>query len=186
VNQWRFIIDLRHLNTFCVRKRLRLETLLHVRHLTPKGDYLFSFDLQDGLYALGIRPLDRDFLKMNIRGQHFRLGWSLSTYYFCAFTNTFIRHLRAGARTTTSTPPHNSPRLRLMPNVDDFIVFTTSHQAALQARSLIASFLDRLGMSRHPSKGLWDPVQYGQHMGIDIDTAHGTFYAPATKLDTLA
>eukprot|EP00873_Tetraselmis_striata_P002963 jgi/Tetstr1/423227/TSEL_001345.t1 len=51
-NQRRFIIDLRVLNTYRARKRLRMETLMGVRHLTKKGDYMFSFDLQDGSYAL--------------------------------------------------------------------------------------------------------------------------------------
>jgi hypothetical protein len=32
-----------------------METLLEVRHLTRKGDYMFSFDLEDGFYAMGIR-----------------------------------------------------------------------------------------------------------------------------------
>eukprot|EP00873_Tetraselmis_striata_P012485 jgi/Tetstr1/432749/TSEL_022115.t1 len=54
VNQWRCIIDLRVLNSYCVRKPLKMETLLGMRHLSKKGDYMFSFDLQDGFYALGI------------------------------------------------------------------------------------------------------------------------------------
>eukprot|EP00873_Tetraselmis_striata_P018682 jgi/Tetstr1/438946/TSEL_027441.t1 len=60
VNQWRCIIDLRVLNSYCVRERLKMETLLGVRHLTKKGDYMFSFDLQNGFYALGIAEADRD------------------------------------------------------------------------------------------------------------------------------
>eukprot|EP00873_Tetraselmis_striata_P009839 jgi/Tetstr1/430103/TSEL_001962.t1 len=99
-NQWRFIIDLRVLNTFCARKRLRMETLMGVRHLTAKGDYMFSFDLQDGFYALGIAPSDRDYFIVNIRGTLYRLcglpmGWSLSPYYFTTFTMTFVKHLRS-------------------------------------------------------------------------------------------
>jgi hypothetical protein len=42
-NQWRFIVDLRHINNFCVRQRLRMESLLGVRHLTRKGPYILSF-----------------------------------------------------------------------------------------------------------------------------------------------
>jgi hypothetical protein len=55
INQYRFImVDLRHVNNFCVRKRLGMKSLA-VRHLTMKGDYMFSFD-RDGFYALGIVP----------------------------------------------------------------------------------------------------------------------------------
>eukprot|EP00873_Tetraselmis_striata_P027675 jgi/Tetstr1/447939/TSEL_035245.t1 len=67
-NAWRFITDLRVLNTYRVRKRLRMETLMGVRHLIKIGGYMFSFDLQDGFYALGIAPLfDQDYGTVNIR-----------------------------------------------------------------------------------------------------------------------
>jgi hypothetical protein len=55
-NQWRFIVDLRHLNNFCVIKRLRMESLLGIRHVSRKGHCMFSFDIKDGFYALGIVP----------------------------------------------------------------------------------------------------------------------------------
>jgi hypothetical protein len=76
-----------------------MEFLLGVRYLSRKGAYIFSFDLKDGIYALGIVPQQRDFLIVNVRGQLYRLvglpmGCSLSPYHFCAFTDTFVRHLR--------------------------------------------------------------------------------------------
>lgn len=54
VDHMRRIIDLRVLNPYNVRKRLKMESLLGVRHLARKGDYISSFDLQDGFYVLGI------------------------------------------------------------------------------------------------------------------------------------
>jgi hypothetical protein len=64
-----------------------MESLLGVRHLTRKDDYMFSFDLKGGFYARGIVLQQRDFLTMNVRGQLYRLarlpmGWSLSPYHF--------------------------------------------------------------------------------------------------------
>eukprot|EP00873_Tetraselmis_striata_P036552 jgi/Tetstr1/456816/TSEL_043490.t1 len=199
-NQWRFIIDLRVLNTFCARKRLRMETLMGVRHLTAKGDYMFSFDLQDGFYALGIAPSDRDFFTVNIRGTLYRLcglpmGWSLSPYYFTTFTMTFVKHLRSP---TTPAAPGNVPRsrrwlrrgrwrgARILPYVDDFLLFASSEPEALELRQRVADLQDSLGLLRNPTKGLWEPVQYGQHLGVDIDTATGYFYAPVDKLQRLA
>eukprot|EP00873_Tetraselmis_striata_P023178 jgi/Tetstr1/443442/TSEL_031453.t1 len=144
-NQWRFIIDLPVLNTFCARKRLRMETLMGVRHLTAKGDYRFSFDLQDGFYALGIAPSDRDYFTVNICGTLYWLG------------------------------------ARILPYVDDFFLFASSEPEALELRQRVADLLDSLGLQRNPAKGLWEPVQYGQHLGVDIDTATGYFYAPVDK-----
>jgi hypothetical protein len=74
VSRWRLICDLRPLNKYRVRKRLKMETLLGIRHLTRKRDYMFSFDLQHGLYALGINPSDRDYFTVNVRGQLYRLA----------------------------------------------------------------------------------------------------------------
>eukprot|EP00873_Tetraselmis_striata_P005074 jgi/Tetstr1/425338/TSEL_015787.t1 len=71
-----------------------METIMGVRHPTKKGYYMLSFDLQDGFYALGIAPSDRDYFTVNIRGEFYRLCglpmWlSLSSYYFVTFTMTF-------------------------------------------------------------------------------------------------
>eukprot|EP00873_Tetraselmis_striata_P018439 jgi/Tetstr1/438703/TSEL_027252.t1 len=82
---------------------------------------LFSFDLQDGFYALGIAEADRDYFTVDVRG---------------------------------------APRL--------------------------ASLLDALGLQRNPTKGFWEPCQFGMHLGVDIDSAPGMFYAPADKLNRLS
>eukprot|EP00873_Tetraselmis_striata_P021246 jgi/Tetstr1/441510/TSEL_029741.t1 len=55
---WQFCIDLHVLNTYCALKRLRMETLMGLRHPTNKGDGMFSFDLKDDFVALGIAPSD--------------------------------------------------------------------------------------------------------------------------------
>jgi hypothetical protein len=37
------------------------------RHLTSKGDTMFSLDPQDGFYALNINPTDRDYFTVDVR-----------------------------------------------------------------------------------------------------------------------
>jgi hypothetical protein len=89
--QWRLIYDLRPLNKYCVRKRLRMETLLGVKKLLKKGDYMSSFDLKDGFFALGRNPTNRAYFTLNVRGLLCRLAglpmrWSPSPFYFCNLT----------------------------------------------------------------------------------------------------
>jgi hypothetical protein len=54
------------------------------------------FNLQDGFYAMGINPTDRDYFTINIRGQlvykltGLPMGWSLSPFYFCTMTLSFV------------------------------------------------------------------------------------------------
>eukprot|EP00873_Tetraselmis_striata_P027757 jgi/Tetstr1/448021/TSEL_035322.t1 len=202
VNQWRCVIDLRVLNSYCVRKRLKMETLLGVRHLTIMGDYMFSFDLQDGFYALGIAEADRDYFTVDVRGQLYMLaglpmGWSLSPYYFVTLTHVFITHLRKPEPEppSSSTQSTRSKRYlrrtrwrgaRILPYVDDFLLFSASMEHALHLRQRLASLLDALGLHRNPTKGFWEPCQFGRHLGVDIDSASGMFYAPADKLNRLS
>eukprot|EP00873_Tetraselmis_striata_P012004 jgi/Tetstr1/432268/TSEL_002302.t1 len=156
VKQWRCIIDLRVLNSFCVRKRLNMETLLEVRHLTKKGDYMFSFDLQDGFYGPCIAEADRDY---------FTVDPTRSKRYL-------MRTRWRGAR--------------ILPYVDDFLLFSASMEQALHVRQRLASLLDALGLQRNPTKGFWEPRQFVWHMGVDIDSASGMFYTPAGKLSRLS
>jgi hypothetical protein len=208
-NQWRFIVDLRHLNNFNVKERLRMESMLGVRHLTRKGDNMFSFGLKDGFYASAIIPEQRDFLTLNVRGQLYGLaglpmGWSLSPYHFCAFTDTLVRNLRQpdpGGFTThqgrPTQPDGDRPSKRFLrhtrwrgakisPYVDDFLLFAATRAIALALRQRVDRLLTSLGLLRQLSKGFWEPTQYGHHMGIDIDTRTCYFFAPAAKLQKLA
>jgi hypothetical protein len=86
-NQWMLICDLRPHTKYCAQKRLNMETLPGVKHMTRNGDYMFSFDMHDGFYALGINPAARDYVTVNERGQLNRLagllmGWSLTPFCF--------------------------------------------------------------------------------------------------------
>eukprot|EP00873_Tetraselmis_striata_P006608 jgi/Tetstr1/426872/TSEL_017086.t1 len=157
-----------------------------VRHLTAKGDYMFSFDLQDGFYALGIAPSARDYFTVNIRGTLYRqcglpMGWSLSPYYFTTFTMTFVKHLRSP---TTPAAPGNVPRsrrwlrrgrwrgARILPYVDDFLMFASSEaeaRLALQAKQL----LQRAARDARwlPVRELQSPVGRAQYMYVAIPAA---------------
>eukprot|EP00873_Tetraselmis_striata_P027418 jgi/Tetstr1/447682/TSEL_035040.t1 len=59
-------------------------------------------------------------------------------------------------------------------------------EQALHLRQRLASLLDALGLQRNPTKGFWEPCQFGRHLGVDIDSASGMFYAPGDKLNQLS
>eukprot|EP00873_Tetraselmis_striata_P014116 jgi/Tetstr1/434380/TSEL_023481.t1 len=121
-----------------------------LRHLTKKGDYMFSFDLKDGFYAQGIAEADRDYLTVGIRGTLYRLaglpmGWSLSPYYFTTFTEVMVRHMwtpepEPAPAASSPTPSKRYLRPRRW----------TTERARLQR------VLDALGLERHAEKGFWE------------------------------
>eukprot|EP00873_Tetraselmis_striata_P025566 jgi/Tetstr1/445830/TSEL_033471.t1 len=168
-----------------------------VRHLTAKGDYMFSFDLQDGFYALGIAPSDRDYFTVNIRGILYRLcglpmGWSLSPYYFTTFTMTFVKHLRSPP---TPAAPGNVPRsrrwlrrgrwrgARISPYVDDFLMFASSEPEALELRQRVADLLDSLGLPAQPRQRARLARQAKQLLQR---AARDTRWLPVRELQSLA
>jgi hypothetical protein len=64
-----------------------MEKILGVGNLTRKGNYMFSFDLQDGFYALGINPTDQNYITVNVHEQLYILaglpmGCSLAPFIF--------------------------------------------------------------------------------------------------------
>eukprot|EP00873_Tetraselmis_striata_P023059 jgi/Tetstr1/443323/TSEL_031338.t1 len=129
-----------------------METLLGVHHLTKKGDYMFSFNLQDGFYALGIAEAGRVYFTVDVRSQIYMfaglpMGWSLSPYCFVTLTQVFITHLRKlePELPTSSTQPTRSKRYlrrtmwrgaRILPYVDDFLLFSASMEQALHLHKL--------------------------------------------------
>lgn len=195
---WRLIIDLRELNDYCQKKKLKFETLKTLKHLARPDDWWFSFDLQDGFYALGIAPEDRKYFTVNIRGKLFQLaglpmGWTLSPYIFHHFCDAFVRFFRTptaaqgcGQRVTRRQLRKGRRGLRLLPFVDDFAFISSSEQQARQARDYVLATLRRLGLAVHPDKGYQEPVQEGQHLGIIVDLKRGEFRAPAAKLSKIA
>jgi hypothetical protein len=60
---------------------------------------------------------------------------------------------------------------RILPYVDDFLLFASTKEKALTFRHRVAQLLDRLGLLRNPTKGFWTHAQVGHHLGVDMNTA---------------
>jgi hypothetical protein len=110
------------------------------------------------------------------------------------FTNYLCRSLPP---TPTGNPTTRRPSKRflhntrwrgtcLLPYIDDFIFLADSYDAALLLQQRVDSLLERLGLLRNPTKGVWTPTQVGDHLGLIVDLKRGKFRAPPDKLRQLA
>eukprot|EP00873_Tetraselmis_striata_P018336 jgi/Tetstr1/438600/TSEL_027151.t1 len=179
---------------------MRFETLRRLRYLAKRGDWAFSFDLQDGYYALGLREDVRDFFTINVRGTLWRfaalpMGWSLSPYYFCTLMAVMVRYRRQPDFATYSSygrPFRRRLRRRkargvcLLPFIDDFLFLAPSRQLALRLRAEVERLWGRLGLAKHPTKAHPEPTQQLQHLGMDLDLVTMQFRAPAAKVRRLS
>jgi hypothetical protein len=196
-NKWRLVVDLRHLNEYCIERSVKFETLKALRRLAKVHDWMFSFDLEDGYYAVQIKPEDRKYMCVEVDGQIYQfcglpMGWSLSPYYFVKFMKTFVGLMRAPDAPTTEEVRKGNKTinrkkirrggLRVLPYMDDFLVLTKSYKEALRARKRVQQILDFLGLKRNPKKAVWDPTQRLVHLGLEIDTVNGLFRVPEKRL----
>ncbi|KAK3283685.1 hypothetical protein CYMTET_8630 [Cymbomonas tetramitiformis] len=99
-NKWRLVVDFRWLNQWCVKNRVKMETLKKLRRLAKPGDWCFSFDLQDGFHALGIHPDFQKFMQFDLQGDLLQcsampFGWSDSPRVFCKFVRVMVEALRS-------------------------------------------------------------------------------------------
>ena len=100
IRKWRLVVDLRHFNTFCQDYTTKYETLGTLSRWGVKGSWGFSWDLQDGYHAVGIRRSDRKYFTINVQGRLIQLavlpfGWSGSCTVFCRLMETFVVALRS-------------------------------------------------------------------------------------------
>ncbi len=70
---------------------------------------------------------------------------------------------------------------RLVPFVDDFALFEVSYDETLKLKDYTFTTLTGLGLKIHPTKGHFDPILIGEHLGMIIDMLYRQFIAPTVK-----
>lgn len=130
-------------------------------------------------------------------------GWLASPYIFTKVMRVMVRMLRAPQAATferlrRQTAGGRAAILRLgsrgdpwvrgcrvLPYVDDFLALASTRAEAYRIRARVEYVLHRLGITRHPEKGYWEPTQRLEHLGLDVDTEAGLFRVPPAKLKEL-
>jgi hypothetical protein len=205
-NSWRLVLDLRHLNTFCSAYKMRMETLKKLQRVMRGGEWMASFDLKDGFYALGIAPEHRKYFTFNVNGELLQyaalpMGWNGSPYVFTKFTQVLTSFLRSPKMAATrskflensNTSPEEAEVLRKRPGdiqgwgvtllhyLDDFLIIARTQEELQVQMSFVESAVEALGLTINYSKSNWSPTQDLKHLGLGINSARNIFYVTADK-----
>ncbi|KAK3233729.1 hypothetical protein CYMTET_55987 [Cymbomonas tetramitiformis] len=71
---------------------------------------------------------------------------------------------------------------RVPPYMDDFLVITKTQADAFVQRGRLSKLLSRLGFFRNEKKGHWEPIQLGEHLGLEVDFEEVLFRVTEKRL----
>ncbi|KAK3287273.1 hypothetical protein CYMTET_5205 [Cymbomonas tetramitiformis] len=192
-NKWRLVVDFRWMNSFCVKSKVKMETLKKLCRLAEPNDWCFSFDLQDGYHAVGIDPDFQKYMQFDLQGELFQctalpFGWSDAPRIFVKFMKVLVEALRwPGAAEDrrellklkngrVAAPRYEVRRraggvhrdlrrrgARVLPYMDDFLILTSTEEEAFVQRERVRRVLARLGLTQNEKKGQWEPGQIIEH-----------------------
>ena len=162
-------------------RRTKYETLRELPNVCQPGDYMQVADIRHGYYSFILAPRYRKYFSFihpyTNELWHWvalPMGFTLSAYFFTKLMRVPMRALRAQG-------------VRCLIFVDDLIIFSPSHQAALRDALLVETTLNSLGLQIHPRKGnLFRPMQKVVWLGILVDTVAQRFSVPPSRLQHLA
>jgi hypothetical protein len=196
---WRLVVDLRRLNSHCRPMVCRYETLKKLRTFARRGDWMVSWDLQDGYHHLSIHPSARKYFTFLVNGEYLQcaalpFGWNNSPAIFTKLLRPVVQFLRSPPPTPGTAPSASllaaaRRGIRVLPYLDDFLALFRSREEATVGVPRIRQLLETLGLRTHPRKCHWEPTQRLVHLGLEVDTVEGVFRVTPSrqrKLSTLA
>lgn len=169
----RLVINLRHLNKFLWKQKLKYEDLRVAMLLFQKGNYMFSFDLKSGYHHVDIAEAHCKYLGFFWSGRFYEFtvlpfGLSTACYIFTKLLRPLVRYWR-------------SLGLRIVVYLDDGLCAATGRSGAAAASLLVRDSLDKAGFVAHPTKSIWEPTQRLPWLRFIIDLLLGQIEVPPDK-----
>lgn len=176
--KWRLVVDMRGLNQGLSNMPVKFETLETLARLAGRGYWMITFDLMRGYHHVKIQEASIRKLAFKFKGKYFvflvlPFGLKLSPAIFTKIVRETVKIWRRKG-------------ILVMVYVDDFVVLAASRELLLQIRDQeIAPLLDKLGWHREPSKGMWEPTQVADVLGLTADLLQGCWFIPKRKVESL-
>ena len=170
----RLVINLRHLNKFLWKQKVKYEDLRVAMLLFEKGDFLFSFDLKSGYHHVDIAKEHWKYLGFSWHTRFFvftvlPFGLVSACYMFTKLVRPLVKYWRGHG-------------LRIIVYLDDGLCATKGETNALEASALVQSTLNSAGFVAHATKSIWKPTQRLQWLGFVVDLSKGQIEVPEDKL----
>lgn len=148
-----------------------------------KGDHVRSMDIEKGYRCLRLHPAMRNWFIFHCGGCFYQsialpMGCGRSALLFCSQMAHFYRELRVWG-------------YRVLCYIDDVLVAPVPHGVVaasddFQRASRIEALMRKLGIKRHPSKGVWGRgVRRLEHLGVVIEPDAMKFEVALSKVEKI-
>ena len=181
-------------NAFMPQKSFKLEHLDDLLNQIGRGWFGIVFDLLTGFHHIEIREQDRRWLRFMWAGKRYHFvsmpfGPRHSPYFFTKLVKEFIKILRRGCIIVGCS--HVTCFFRAAPNgvifavyVDDFCLCAKTKELTLRIRDeIVVPLMEKMGWIRALDKGMWEPEQCWNFLGLRVDAVNGLVLIPQEKLE---
>lgn len=170
---FRFILNLKKLNTFLNAPHFKLEDYRTVIKILKQGDYLTRIDLKDAYYSVNIKETDRKFLSFQFENKvyHFnRLPFGISTapFVFTKLMKPVVEKFRKIG-------------IRCVIYLDDILIFSRSYEEAKVNTKVIIDQLIQLGFKLNYKKCSLLPSQECTFLGFRFNSIYMFIALPKDK-----
>lgn len=176
----RLILDLRHVNFFILKRKIKFEGTKESLNFAKKGHYMIKFDLTSGYHHINIHEDHQQYLgfswKINGKIRYFvftvlPFGLSSAGYIFTKTLRPLVTHWRANS-------------FPIIMYLDDGWVCDTKDNCE-RISSIIQTDLARAGFLVNQEKGIWKPSPKLDWLGFEWDLYQGVISIPFNKLENL-
>ena len=204
----RLVFNLKHVNTFHVKRACKFGSLSSLRRILHEGDWMWSVDLSDAYHHIGYHVDSQKYFTFAIETdsgvEYFstsalNFGWCRSPQIFTDVLKPVVAYLRnpevargqlraeLGLAPASPGQPsrleHRQLSPRVLPWLDDFAFFLSGSRAqATAARDHSFDTLELLGITRNATKGQPEPSRLlHDHLGFGIDSQRMRFLLTAKR-----
>lgn len=176
----RLILDLRHVNFFIVKRKVKFEGTKEGLNFAKKGNFMIKFDLTSGYHHINIHEDHHKYLgfswKIDGKIRYFvftvlPFGLTSAGYIFTKTLRPLVTHWR-----TNSFP--------VIMYLDDGWVCDTKENCE-RISSIIQTDLARAGFLVNQEKSIWEPSLKLDWLGFEWDLIQGVISIPFNKLENL-
>lgn len=173
----RFILNLKHLNTYIDAPHFKMEDIRTALRLVQKDCFLASIDLKEAYFHLPIHPDHRKYLRFEFQGKIYEFsclpfGLSSAPYTFTKLIKPIIQSLHSRGITCINY-------------LDDFLIIDVSYEGCCKSVGVVIELLQTLGFAINIEKSTLIPSKVCKFLGFVLDTDKLRIILPKEKKDKI-